>query len=161
MKSNPKLVEDRKKNVSMTYEMNSLFFLELSETICVGELEEEVSHSHHNERLRSRSPPPHHLPPPPPPPPTLNGRNHELRHFSDNTFSPLHTQLHGQTSLHNRSSSPAHDLGYHTLVGVRSPSTPWSSPTDLAELTLTPSPRSVLLILSNVKTRLGWLVLTN
>ena len=113
---------------------NIFFFCaELSEPIG-GELEE-----HHNERLRSRSPPPHHLPPPPPPPPTLSGRNHnELRHFSSAanfTSSPLQTSLHN-----NRSSSPAHDLGYHTLVS-RSPAAPWSSPTDLADLTLTPSPR--------------------
>ena len=46
---------------------------------------------------------------------------------------------HRETSL-NRSTSPVHDLGYHTLV-ARSPA-PWS-PTDLADLSLTPSPRSV------------------
>lgn len=113
--------------------------VELSEPIG-GELDEEPNHQLHNERLRGRSPPPHHLPPPPPPPPTLSGRSHELRLFSGSNFSSLHAQLHGQTSLHNRSSSPAHDLGYHTLV-ARSPAAPWSSPADLADLTLTPSPR--------------------
>ena len=119
-----------------------------------GEGDEEDQHDHHDqhdqrhgvhahaqsqhpghgghERLRSRSPPPHHLPPPPPPPPLS-----DLRHFGN--FS-LHAHLHGQTSL-NRASSPAHDLGYHTLV-ARSPAPPMSwSPNDLADLTLTPSPR--------------------
>ncbi|XP_032790547.2 LOW QUALITY PROTEIN: F-box/LRR-repeat protein 7 [Daphnia magna] len=127
-------------DLSISAAASSVGLPELSEPIG-GELDEETNHQLHNERLRSRSPPPHHLPPPPPPPPTLSGRNHELRLFSGSNFSPLHAQLHGQTSLHNRSSSPAHDLGYHTLV-ARSPAAPWSSPADLTDLTLTPSPRA-------------------
>ncbi len=88
---------------------------ELSETMMGDE-----DHPHQ----RSRSPPPHHLlPPPPPPPPTVtSGTN---RHFVGRDFSTppshhAHHLHHGhhQTSLSmlNRSSSPAHDLGYHTLV---------------------------------------------
>lgn len=130
---------------------NIKFFLtELSETMMGDE-----DHPHQ----RSRSPPPHHLlPPPPPPPPTVtSGTNHhgaELRHFVGRDFSTppshhAHHLHHGhhQTSLSmlNRSSSPAHDLGYHTLVARGSTpasAAPCWSPTDhLADLTLTPSPR--------------------
>lgn len=132
----------------ITFKNSSL--TELSETMMGDE-----DHPHQ----RSRSPPPHHLlPPPPPPPPTVtSGTNHhgaELRHFVGRDFSTppshhAHHLHHGhhQTSLSmlNRSSSPAHDLGYHTLVARGSTpasAAPCWSPTDhLADLTLTPSPR--------------------
>ena len=115
------------------------FFVELSEPLGI----DEETHLVRRDRLRNRSPLPHHLPPPPPPPPT-GGVGHDLQHFRGNNFSSLHAHLHGQTTLLNRSSSPAHDLGYHTLqhnsLTARSPTVPWS-PADLADLTLTPSPR--------------------
>lgn len=136
---------------------------ELSETLGVDE-DHPHHHLHHDERvMRSRSPPPHHLPPPPPPPPALTasavGTHHhaDLRqHYggggaSNGGFSHAHHLHHHQQQtssvLLNRSSSPAHDLGYHTLVARNSSAAPggglpvcWS-PADLADLTLTPSPR--------------------
>ena len=104
------------------------FCLGLSDRLESGD--GEVDEDNHD-RIASPSPPLHHLPPPPPPPPPNDLRGHFPSQFS------IHAHLHGQTSL-NRSSSPAHDLGYHTLV-ARSPA-PWS-PNDLADLSLTPSPR--------------------
>jgi len=128
--------------------MASMISTELSEPLggVDGDADDDEHHrhphaGHPHERLRSRSPPPHHLPPPPPPPPLSSG---DLRHFHGVNNFALHAHLHGQTSLGSltRASSPAHDLGYHTLV-ARSPAPPsqWS-PNDLADLTLTPSPRS-------------------
>lgn len=64
--------------------------------------------------------------PPPPPPPSLGNAGHELGPYCANDFSPMFIHV-------NRASSPANDLGYHTLVG-RSNAIQWPLTPELTEL---------------------------